>query len=215
MGHACHIHFGLSTSLVNSNIYLHLYYSDYSITAQPGANADEGDGEEDGTIAGDGGDGNNKNEDDDDNKDNDDKDNNEDNNEDDDKDNNDKDDDRSTPVTVLADVYLVKTIGTSLCKTSQFLNADLSNYLAQKASVSDIAGDIDIPSFEALIHEFLLHQLELHPTKHLDLDFNINIYTSSIAIFCAPSDLCGVHGMAREQVHAMHRWWLPILIFLV
>ena len=58
---------------------------------------------------------NDKDEDDDNNKDDNDNDKDKDNNDEDDKDN-----DRSMPVTVLADVYLAKMIGTSLCKTSQF-----------------------------------------------------------------------------------------------
>ena len=76
----------------------------------------------------------------------------------------------------------------------------------RKASPSDIAGEMNIPHFEDLIDKFLQHQLELQPFKHLDLDSNITIYTSAAVIFCAPSDICGIHSMAKEQIHMRPRW---------
>ena len=79
-------------------------------------------------------------------------------------------------------------------------------------SPSDIAGELNIPHFEDLIDTFLQHQLESQPFKHLDLNSNITIYTSAIAVFCAPSDICSIHGMAKEWIHARPRWgkfWVP------
>ena len=35
---------------------------------------------------------------------------------------------------------------------------------------------------------------------------------SAVAVFHAPSDICGIHGMAREWVHVTPRWgkfWVP------
>ena len=71
---------------------------------------------------------------------------------------------------------------------------------------SDITEDIKVPHFQTLIHEFFQHQVGLPPAKQLDLSSKINIYTSAIAIFHAPSDIYGIHGMAREQVHVTPRW---------
>ena len=73
-------------------------------------------------------------------------------------------------------------------------------------SPSDIAGELNIPHFEDLIDTFLQHQLEMQPFEHLDLDSNITIYTSAVAVFRAPSDICGIHGMAKEQIHVRPRW---------
>ena len=82
----------------------------------------------------------------------------------------------------------------------------MSDYVDRKALPSDIAEDVEVPHFETLIHEFLQHQVGLPPAEHLDLSSKINIYMSAVAIFHAPSDICGIHGMAREQVHATPRW---------
>lgn len=73
-------------------------------------------------------------------------------------------------------------------------------------SPSDIAGEINVPHFEDLIDKFLQHQLELQPFEHSDLDSNITIYTSAVAVFRAPSDISGIHGMAKERIHARRRW---------
>ena len=73
-------------------------------------------------------------------------------------------------------------------------------------SPSDITGELNIPHFEDLINTFLQHQLESQPFKHLDLDSNITIYTSAVAVFHALSDICGIHGMAKEWIHVRPRW---------
>lgn len=80
------------------------------------------------------------------------------------------------------------------------------HHVDRKALLSDVAEDIKVPHFEALIQEFLQHHVEFQPAEWFDLNSNINIYTSAIAVFHAPSDICSVHGMAREQVHATPRW---------
>ena len=104
--HACHIHFGLSTSSV-SLIYISFWLI-YN-TAEAGADPGEGDGEEDETVAGDEGDINDNGHDESD-----------DHSDDNDDDGSDKDDDdeddNNGPVSVLADVSLMKTIGTYFCK---------------------------------------------------------------------------------------------------
>ena len=101
---------------------------------------------------------------------------------------------------VLADVSLAKTTGTYFyLKPLTFqVGTNSYDYIDRKASPSDIAGEINIPHFQDLIDKFLQHQLELQPFEHLDLGSNITIYTSAIAVFCAPSDICSIHGMAKE-----------------
>ena len=78
-----------------------------------------------------------------------------------------------------------------------------------RAEPSVVAEDIKIPYFESLIHKFLQHQLNLPPSlaaKPLDLEGNISIYMSAVAIYCAPSDICGICGMARECIHTTSQW---------
>ena len=42
--------------------------------------------------------------------------------------------------------------------------------------------------------------------EQFDLNSHINIYTSAVAVFHAPSDICGIHGMSRERIHVTPRW---------
>ena len=70
----------------------------------------------------------------------------------------------------------------------------------------DLAGDVGVPHFEALIHTFIQDQLHMPLTEPLDFDPNVNIYTSAMAIYHAPSDICGIHGMAKEHIHATPKW---------
>ena len=70
---------------------------------------------------------------------------------------------------------------------------------------SVIAEDIQVPQLKDLIHKFLQQQLDLQPSElaePLDLNGNISVYTSAMAVYYAPSDICGIHGMARECIHA-------------
>ena len=111
MAPAYHMLFSLSTSLVSFNVYWNSYCTDKSI-AQTGADDDE-DGSDDDDKDG-------SDDDDKDGSDNDDKDGSDDN----DEDGSDNEDDTST---VLAVVYLVKTISTLyLHKTTQILHTDLA-----------------------------------------------------------------------------------------
>ena len=81
-----------------------------------------------------------------------------------------------------------------------------SSEVDQRAPPSDLAEDINVPHFEALIHTFLRHQLGLQLAEPLDLNSNIIVYTSALAIYHAPSDACRTHGMTREHIHATPRW---------
>ena len=109
----------------------------------------------------------------------------------------------STPA-VLANVYLAKTVH----KCYPFITTHNQNthlFTDHRVPPSVIAEDIQVPQFEGLIHKFLQQQLDLRPSElaePLDLDGNISIYTSTVAVYHAPSDVCGIHGMAREHIHA-------------
>ena len=81
-----------------------------------------------------------------------------------------------------------------------------SSEVDQRAPPSDLAEDIKIPHFKALIHTFLWHQLGFQPAKPLDLNSNIIVYTSALAIYHALSDTCGTHSMTREHIHVTPRW---------
>ena len=52
---------------------------------------------------------------------------------------------------VLANVYLVKTICVYFNIITQFLSTD-SPDVDQRVSPSDLAADIKVPNFEALVH---------------------------------------------------------------
>ena len=125
-----------------------------------------------------------------------------------DSDEGDQDDDEGSgkfsTLAVLANVYLAKTIH----KCYPFITTHNQNthlFTDYRAPPSVIAEDIQVPQFEGLIHKFLQQQLDLQPSElaePLDLDGNVSIYTSAVAIYHAPSDVCGIHGMARERIHA-------------
>ena len=70
----------------------------------------------------------------------------------------------------------------------------------------DLAGDVGVPHFEALICTFIQDQIHMPLTEPLDFDPNVNVYTSALAIYHAPSDICGIHGMAKECIHATPKW---------
>lgn len=107
---------------------------------------------------------------------------------------------------VLADVYLAKTIRQYLL--DHHMDTQIADqFIDRRAAPSAIAEDINVPHFESLIHKFLQHHLNLPPSAEpIELDSNISIYTSAVAVYHAPSDICGVRGMARERIHATSRW---------
>ena len=80
---------------------------------------------------------------------------------------------------------------------------------------SEIAAAVSQPDLIPLICHFLCDQL--HPvcdssstaTSPLPLPFfdePISVYTSAVATFYSPSDLCGTQGMRRECIHAVPSW---------
>ena len=48
--------------------------------------------------------------------------------------------------------------------------------------------------------------LGLQPAEPVDLNSNIIVYTSALAIYHTPSDACRTHGMSRECIHVTPRW---------
>jgi len=80
---------------------------------------------------------------------------------------------------------------------------------------SEIAAAVSQPDLILLIRHFLRDQL--HPvsdssstaTSPLPLPFfdePISVYTSAVATFYSPSDLCGTQGMRRERIRAVSSW---------
>jgi hypothetical protein len=80
---------------------------------------------------------------------------------------------------------------------------------------SEIAAAVSQSDLIPLIRHFLCDQL--HPisdssstaTSPLPLPFfdePISVYTSAMATFYSPSDLCGTQGMCRERIHAVPSW---------
>lgn len=67
-----------------------------------------------------------------------------------------------------------------------------------------------------MIREFVREQIILkgrqaeidrvNPTRLPHLQESIKVYTSAVAIYYAPSDISGIHGVARERIHATPSW---------
>ena len=106
---------------------------------------------------------------------------------------------------VLANVNWATTV----CKYQQLFitmhNQNTHLFTDHRVPPSVIAEDIQVPQLKDLIHKFLQQQLDLQPSElaePLDLDGNISVYTSAVAVYHAPSYICGINGMAGEHIHA-------------
>lgn len=90
----------------------------------------------------------------------------------------------------------------------------LNRYTTERnVNVLELADDINQPNLVPLIDRFL-HQ-QLHPNSPNDtstppalLFFNetLSTYTSAVATFHAPSDICGTGGMCCERIRAVSSW---------
>ena len=73
-----------------------------------------------------------------------------------------------------------------------------------------MADDIGEPEFRFHLERFLQEQLESGPDADSSPFFyipdKIYVYSSALATFYAPSDLCGTGGMRRERIHAVTSW---------
>ncbi len=79
----------------------------------------------------------------------------------------------------------------------------------------ELADTINIPHLPDLIRRFLylqLHPDSLVPEEHLDLDLcppaptHLSVFPSAVAVFYAPSDVCGSQGMRKERIRAIGSW---------
>lgn len=64
-----------------------------------------------------------------------------------------------------------------------------------------------------MIQHFLQDQLILKgrqtPLDNSRLPYlrgSVSVYTSAVALFYAPSDMAGIHGIAKERIHATSSW---------
>ncbi|KAI0704619.1 hypothetical protein C8Q76DRAFT_820240 [Earliella scabrosa] len=79
-----------------------------------------------------------------------------------------------------------------------------------------LAASINIPQLPDLIRRFLYVRLhDGHPPEDPDtvdihlcpsMPSKISVFPSAVAIFHAPSDLCGAHGMKKERIRAVRSW---------
>ena len=72
-----------------------------------------------------------------------------------------------------------------------------------------LARNIDEPASCHHLQCFLEDQLELDATSSpfIYIPDKVYVYFSAIAIFHAPSDLCGTGGMCHKCIHAVTSWW--------
>jgi hypothetical protein len=84
--------------------------------------------------------------------------------------------------------------------------------IGRNVDTSKIAAAVSQPDLIPLIHHFLCDKLypvsdsSSTATSPLPLPFfnePISVYTSTVATFYSPSDLCGTQGMHRECIHAV------------
>lgn len=130
-------------------------------------------------------------------------------------DNDDDDDDEIPASATLAKVELAKTILRKLflhLKPSYNTNSIISG---RNVKPFDLGDDIKQPNFVMLIREFLRQQL--HPASNSSdssdatpppLPFfndRISTYSSAVATFQSPSDLCSVKPR-RQRIHAVSNW---------
>ena len=80
--------------------------------------------------------------------------------------------------------------------------------VARRVDLDMLANDIGEPHLRQYLHHFLQDQLESDGSSSPSfyLPDKIYVYSSAIATFYAPSDLCGSGGMRRERMHAVTSW---------
>ena len=79
---------------------------------------------------------------------------------------------------------------------------------AQHIDPNTLARDLDEPAFHYHLWHFLEYQLEVDATSSpfIYIPNKIYVYSSAIATFHAPSDLCGTGAMHHECIHAVSSW---------
>ncbi|KAI0245225.1 hypothetical protein BJV78DRAFT_1277481 [Lactifluus subvellereus] len=94
-------------------------------------------------------------------------------------------------------------------------HVELARTVQRRLRPSDLAAEINLPTFPQLIRRFLYDQL--YPESHLtssDVSLSacptftgtISLFPSATATFYAPSDPSGVGGMHREHIRATSAW---------
>ena len=80
--------------------------------------------------------------------------------------------------------------------------------VAWRVDLDMLANDIGEPHLHQYLQQFLQDQLELDGSSSafFYLPDKIYVYSSTIATFYAPSNLCGSGGMCREHMHAVTSW---------
>ena len=117
--------------------------------------------------------------------------------------------------TVFAEVCLAKTIGTYISAVL-FLSDCNESIVVRRMKPTLLADTLNCPDLPYLIQSFLHEQLNPSMLSSLSsndsmlnlppFDETLSIYTSAVAKFYAPSDLCGIGGMRFECIHATSKW---------
>jgi hypothetical protein len=138
------------------------------------------------------------------------------NNNDDDDDDDENDNGPVAGTDVLARVELAKTVCEYYLHSRGRVSINNASYFADRKQLVDtLSADIGLPNLTELIGKFLHDQLYGETASLLSSDSNaplpqfhgkVTIYTSAVATFRAPSDICGVGGMYQERIHATPIW---------
>ena len=81
--------------------------------------------------------------------------------------------------------------------------------VAQRVNIDTLANDISESNFRHYLDHFLHDQLKLDHTLSSPFFYipdKIHVYSSTIATFYTPSNLCGTGGMHCECIHAITSW---------
>ena len=90
-----------------------------------------------------------------------------------------------------------------------FSNTDIYISVAWQVDINTLANDIGEPNFQHCLQSFLHKQLEPDAFSSSPSFYLLDkpyVYSSAIATFYTPSDLCGTGGMCCEHMHAVTSW---------
>ena len=87
-----------------------------------------------------------------------------------------------------------------------YMNPDIP--VAQRVDPDTLSKDIGEPNFHYHLQRFIQDQLksESDTSPFFYIPNKIYMYSSVVATFHAPSDLCGSGGMCHECIHAATSW---------
>ena len=80
--------------------------------------------------------------------------------------------------------------------------------VARRVDLDTLTNNIGEPNLRNYLQRFLHDQLESDTSSSpvFYLPDKVYVYSSAVATFYAPSDLCGSGGMRRERIHAVTSW---------